>query len=139
MTVERSHHAAGLVSSYGFSRPLRRLLRSYASRIVTVRAAEAAYQDVVVVESLRHGGKVKRASAKRIDAAFEALVDAVVDLQRSRAELFLRAEDEGILLECVGDLDMTFESADRECAGYLAARTFQQVRAEAAGASGRPG
>ena len=53
------------------SRSLRRRLRSHAARVEAVRAAESAYHDALLTESLRHGGKMKRGSAKRVDAASE--------------------------------------------------------------------
>ena len=69
------------------SPPLRRRLRSHAARVEAVRAAESTYHDALLTESLRHGGKMKRGSAKRIDAAFGTLIDAVVALQASQIEV----------------------------------------------------
>ena len=109
------------------SRQLLRLLRSYAVKVEAVQNAESNYHDVVLIESLRHEGKTKRASGKRIDAAFDALVDAVVDLQGAQVAVLSQAEDEGIPMEAVAAFDERFESADREFAGYLAARTYDQV------------
>ncbi len=115
-------------ASLELSRSLARLLRRHAAKVEVLRTTESHYHDVVLIESLRHRGKLKRASEKRIGAAFDALVDAVVDLQSSQVAVLSRAEDEGMPLEAVGAWDETFVSADRECAGYLAARTYDQVR-----------
>ncbi len=115
-------------ASLELSRPLARLLRRYATKVEALRNAESNYHDVMLTESLRHRGQMKRASSKRIDAAFDALVDAVVDLQGGQVEILLLAEGEGMLPETVGALNEAFESANRECAGYLAARTYDQVR-----------
>ncbi|MGD0998472.1 MAG: hypothetical protein ABR941_09185 [Thermoleophilia bacterium] len=109
------------------SRRLSRLLHTHATKVEAVRNAELAYHGVVLTESLRHGGKVRRASSRRITEAFAALTDAVVDLQGSHAAVLSLAEDEGIPSEAVGSLDEGFESANREYAGYLAARTYDQV------------
>ena len=128
MAADGSHSIAVATSSRELSRPLRRLLRRYAARVETVREAESAYHDVVLTESLRHNGKLKRASARRIDDAFGALIDAVVNLQGSRVEVLSSAENEGLPPEALGALDEAFESADREYAGYLSARTYEQVR-----------
>ena len=124
-------HTDGTVGSQGtleLSRSLARLLRRHGARVEALRKAESNYHDVVLIESLRHKGKMKRASEKRIAAAFDGLVDAVVALQGSRVAVVSLAEDEGIPLEAAGACDETFESADRECAGYLAARSYDQVR-----------
>jgi len=129
MAGDGSHSIAVATSSRELSRPLRRLLRRYAARVETVREAESTYHDVVLTESLRHNGKLKRASARRIDDAFGALIDAVVDLQGSRVEVLSSAENEGLPPDALGALDEAFESADREYAGYLSARTYEQVRA----------
>ena len=114
------------------SRALRRLLRTHALRVRAVATAESAYHDVVLTESLRHGGKMKRASSRRVDVAFEALVDAVIDLQTSQAEVLLAACDSGIPAEAIAAGDEAFRSADRTYAGFLAARTYGQVREAAA-------
>jgi hypothetical protein len=75
---------------------------------------------------------MKRGSAKRIDAAFGTLIDAVVALQASQIEVLALTEDEGMPADAAGSLGAAFESADREYAGYLAARTYEQVRSAAA-------
>jgi hypothetical protein len=131
MAVDESHWSAASPSSRGPSRPLRRLLRRYAARTETVREAEAAYHDVVLTESLRHNGKMKRASARRLDDAFGALIDAVVDLQGGQVEVLSLAADEGLPADALGAIDPAFDSADHEYAGYLAARTYEQVRVAA--------
>jgi hypothetical protein len=110
------------------SRPLLRLLRSYTAKVEAVHHAESTYHDVMLTESLRHNGKTKRAFSKRINAAFDALVDAVVDLQGAQVAVLSRAADEGMAPETVCALDETFQSANREYADYLAARTYEQVR-----------
>ena len=132
MSEERSGDGAVSLSRQVSSRPLLRRLRSHAARVEGVRAAESAYHDVMLTESLRHKGKMKRASSKRIDDAFGALIDAVVALQASQIEVLSLAEDEGMAPDAAGALGEAFESADRQYAGYLAARTYEQVREAAA-------
>jgi hypothetical protein len=109
------------------SRRLSRLLHTHAAKVEAVRNAEFAYHGVVLTESLRHEGKVRRASSRRITEVFVALADAVVDLQGSHVAVLSLAEDEGIPPEAAGGLDETFESASREYADYLVARTYDQV------------
>lgn len=110
------------------SRPLVRLLRSYAARVEALRSAESDYHGGVLTESLRHKGKLKRASGRRINAAFSALAEAVVELQASQAAVLALAEDESIPPETVSALNDTFAFANREYADYLAARTYDQVQ-----------
>jgi hypothetical protein len=138
MAADESSRIAVSATSQQLSRPLRRLLRRYAARVETVRDAESTYRDVVLTESLRHNGKMRRASTRRIDAAFGTLVDAVIDLQSSQVEALSSAADEGLPPEAVGALDQAFDSADREYAGYLAARTYEQVRVAATNGPVRP-
>lgn len=111
------------------SRSLARALRHYVGKVDAVRDAESHYRDAVLSESRRNDGKTKGKSRRRIDAAFDALVDAVVELQRGQYEVVVLAESEGLALSSLGALDTAFESADRDYAGYLAARTYGQVRA----------
>ena len=126
MSGDRTVGSVSLASSLELPRPLLRLLRRYATKVGAVRGAESDYRDVVLVESLRHGGKTKRASSKRIDAAFDALVDAIVDLQGARIELLMLAEDEGLSLRAVGALDEVFASAERRYASYLGGADLQR-------------
>jgi len=117
----------GAAASPEPSRPLLRLLRRYATKVEVVRTAELDYRGVVLTESLRHETKLRRASAKRIDAALGTLAEAVVDLQDAQAAVLSLAKVEGLALGAVCALDTTFASANREYAGYLAARTYDQV------------
>jgi len=91
-------------------------------------SAESDYRGVVASESLRLTGKAKGKSKRRLDAAFDALVDAVVELQRSRHEVAVLAEGEGLTLSSLGDVAPACAAAERRYAGYLAARTYSQVR-----------
>lgn len=110
------------------SSALVRELRRHADKVEAVRDAESSYRDAVLAQSLRNAGKTRGASRKRIDAAFDALVDAVVELQASQNEILYLAESEGLAFSSVGALDPAFRSADCHYAGYLAARTYSQVR-----------
>jgi hypothetical protein len=116
------------VATLELSRSLARALRHYSSKVEAMRAAESRYRQVVLTESLRNAGKASGKSRRRVDAAFDALVDAVVELQRGQHEVVVLAEDEGLTPSSLGALDPACEAADRECAGYLAARTYGQVR-----------
>ena len=128
MTLAPSDHDVGPIGPPELSRPVRRLMRRYAARLEAVGKAESGYRDTVLLESLRHGGTMKRSSYKRVEASFEALVDAVIDLQTTRAEVVSLAAREGLSPEAVGSLDRTLGLADGEYAGYLSARTYDQVR-----------
>ncbi len=103
--VDDQTNSSANSASLELSRSLARLLRRHAAKVEALRNAESSYHDVVLVESLRHKGKMKRASEKRIGAAFDALVDAVVDLQGGQVAVLSRAEDEGVPLEAVGAWD----------------------------------
>ena len=138
MIEDRPDPSVRFTGSRELPRPLLRRLRRYATKIDAVRQAESDYHDVTLTESLRHGGMMKRASTKRVGAAFDRLVDAVIDMQGGQVEVLLLAEDEDISPEAIGVLDDEFASAERQCAGYLAARTYDQVR-EAATRGGLPG
>jgi hypothetical protein len=115
---------AGERSTPDLARPLRRALRRHAIRVEALRQAESDYRDVSLVEALRQ----KRGSGKRVSSALDALVDAVVDLQGAQVDVLAIAADRDTLLDLAGTLGKAFLSADREHAGYLAARTYDQVR-----------
>lgn len=119
------------MATFELSRSLARALRRYAGKVEAVREAESNYQDALS-ESRRKAGKAKGKARRRIDAAFDALVDAVVELQRGQYEVVVLAEGEGLAPSSLGALDTAFGSADRDYAGYLAARTYGQVRAAVA-------
>lgn len=112
----------------GHSRALACALRRYTGAAEAMRLAEADYRHVVASESPSTPGKAKGKSRKRIDEAFDALVDAVVELQRSRHNVTVIAEGEGLTLASLGAAAPACEAAEREYAGYLAARTYSQVR-----------
>jgi len=111
---------------------LRRLLRRYARRVARIEPAESAYYSVELAESLRHGGEMKRSSLKRIEVAFMALVDAVIDLRTAQARILLLADAEGLTSAALGVADEVYSAADSDYAGYLVACTFDQVRETAA-------
>lgn len=126
MTEDQTDARVGSLGSPEPSRALLRLLRTFVTRVEAVRKAELDYHGAVLTESLR--SKSKRASGRRVNEAFGCLAEAVVDLQGSQLAVLALAENEGIPAEGVSALDETFESAGREYAGYLAARTYDQVR-----------
>lgn len=124
------------------ARPQRRALRRYLARVEALRQAESDYRDVTLLEELRRERTSKPGSGKRVSAALDALVDAVVDLQSAHLDVLALAADEDALLDDGGTLAEALRAAHREYAGYLTARTFDEVReaarpntAHAAGAS----
>ncbi len=127
MAEDEEDRGAGSADSPRASRPLLRLLRRHAARIEAVHDAELDYHGVILTQLLRHKGKAKRASDKRMNEAFGKLTEAVVELQASQAAVLSLAAADGMTPETVCALDATFESATREYAGYLAARTYDQV------------
>ena len=64
--VDDQTNSSANSASLELSRSLARLLRRHAAKVEALRNAESSYHDVVLVESLRHKGKMKRASEKRI-------------------------------------------------------------------------
>jgi hypothetical protein len=121
-------------SAPDLARPLRRALRRYAIKVEALRQAESDYRDVSLTESLRQ----KRGSGKRVSAALDALVDAVVDLQGAHLDVLGLAVDQDSFLDAAGALAEVFLSAGRDHSGYLAARTYDQVREAARPSTARP-
>jgi len=116
------------VATLELSRSLVRALGHYSGKVEAMAAAESDYRHVVAGKSLRNAGRARGKSEKRVEAVFDALVDAVVELQRGQHEVVALAECEGVTLSSLSALDPAYEAADREYAGYLAARTYGQVR-----------
>jgi len=106
-----------------FGRPLRCALRRFAMSAEALRQAESDYRDVVVTEARRQ----KRGSSKRVSAALDALVDAVVDLQGAHLDVLAMAADRDTFLDAAGALGEAFPLFEHDHAGYLAARTYDQV------------
>ena len=116
--------------SAGVPEPSRRLLRLpriHATRVAVVQDAEFDYHGAVLIGTLREDGNGQQASSRRIEKAFGALTKAVATLQSSQVAVRSRAETERISLEAVCAIDRAFEFALREYAGYLAARSHDQV------------
>ena len=139
MVADRTDGSAGPAGPPEPSRRLARLLRGFAAKVDAVRTAEFNYHGVMLTESLRQTSRAGRASDRRIDEAFGALTETVVDLQDCQAAVLSLAEVEGISAEAVCALDETFGTATRQYAGYLAAHTFDQVQELAEKAPRFPG
>jgi len=139
MVADRTDGSAGPAGPPEPSRRLARLLRGFAAKVEAVRTAEFNYHGVMLTESLRQTSRAGRASDRRIDEAFAALTETVVDLQDCQAAVLSLAEVEGISAEAVCALDETFGTATRQYAGYLAAHTFDQVQELAEKAPRFPG
>jgi hypothetical protein len=105
-------------------RPLRRALRHYAAKVEALRQAESDYHDVTLTEAFRQ----KRGSCKRVSAALDALVDAVVDLQGAHLDVLGLAADADTFPDTAGVLGEALRSAGRDHAAYLEARNYDQVR-----------
>jgi hypothetical protein len=109
-------------------RLLRRALRRYLAKVEALRRAESDYGDVVLIERLRREHSAKPGSGKRVSAALDALVDAVVDLQGAHLDALALAADEDSMVAGAGTLGEALLTAQRHCVGYLEARTYDQVR-----------
>jgi hypothetical protein len=118
----------GSPTSRGPSRHLLLLLRRHAARAEQVQTAESRYRSVRRTASSPATRRGRRAADDEVSEAFDALADAVVELQDSQLAVEVLAMEEGLSLEAVCALDEGFARASREHAGYLAARTYVQVR-----------
>jgi hypothetical protein len=120
-------------------RPSSRLLDDYLARAEAVVAAESRYRAIALIESEPHPGHPKdkaparRAAAKTLNAAFDALAEAAAELKASRAALLAQAESDGLAGASLLTADAAFVAAEGRIAGYVAARTYDQLR-EVAGA-----
>jgi hypothetical protein len=115
-------------TSRGPSQQLVLLLRRHAAGVAKVRTAESRYRCVMRTASAPATRRARRAADDGVNEAFDALADAVVDLQGSHLAVEALAGEEGLSLEALRTLDGRFALAGREYAGYLAARTYEQVR-----------
>jgi hypothetical protein len=142
MFADRTDEHAALAGAGRPSAALRRLLSTYGTVVERVRAAESRYRGVVPGGSQSQiggragiaGSGAKRASAKTVNIAFDALAEAVVELKGHRAALLAQAESDGITLEGLCALDEGFAAAEHRFAGYLTARNYDRLRAAADGA-----
>ncbi len=131
MADDRPHGGAGAADRPGPSRPLLDRLDGHAVTVDRVRAAESRYLEAAAGSSLRRNARAKRAHETEIAKAMERLAEAVVDLQESHVTIQSLADHEGISAAALRELDESFDATHREYAGYLVARTYQQVRAAA--------
>ena len=117
--------------------PLIRLrLGAYAVTVERVRVAEAHYLEMAAGSS-RRDAKARRGHDAAIAQALDRLAEAVVDLQETHTSVRELADDARIPGATLAELDESFEATRREYAGYLAARTYQQVRVAADDRAGR--
>ena len=106
-------------------------LRRHVALLQALRDAERDYHVVTRTETPVAGGRTGRASQRRIDEALERLADCVVALQdvmadhQPSAEPLRSGEQEAPVMPAALWL------AGQKYAGYLAARTYDEVRAEA--------
>ena len=126
MVDDPTERDAGPATSRGPSHQLLLLLRVHAAKAAKVRTAESRYQSVGRPAPAKRGAR--RAAEDEVSEAFGALTDAVVDLQGSQLAVEALAKKEGLSLEAVRALNEGFALVSREYAGYLAARTYEQVR-----------
>ena len=107
---------------------LRRLLLGYAATADRVRAAEVAYHDGTASVAASLKGGPRRGAQIAMAEAFERLADAVVELQEGRAAVRSQSEAENLSPGALLTLDDALAIAGGDCDGYLAARTYEQVR-----------
>jgi len=119
---------AGPATAHAPSQRLLRLLRRHAAKAAHVRTAESRYRSARQTAFAPATRRARRAADDVVSEAFGALADAVVDLQDSQLAVEVLAKEEGLSLEAVRALDEGFALASRELVGYLAARTYEQVR-----------
>ena len=128
MVDDPTERDAGPATSRGPSHQLLLLLRVHAAKAAKVRTAESHYQSVGRPAPAPAKRGARRAAEDEVSEAFGALTDAVVDLQGSQLAVEALAKKEGLSLEAVRELNEGFALVSREYAGYLAARTYEQVR-----------
>jgi hypothetical protein len=109
------------------SQELLEVLRIFEQIALAVGAYDVIYRGTVRIEFVRHGGKVKRRSIRKIEKPFEILCDSVVAFQTSYRAVCNLAAVEGIPLSSVRDLSEVFEHFTREYADYLAAESDDAV------------
>jgi hypothetical protein len=131
MADDRPHGGAGEMDPPDPTRSLLVRLDGYSVIVERIRAAESHYLEVVAGSPSRRDTKAKRAHETEIAMALDRLAEAVVDLQEGRQAVRSLARDEGISEAVLRGLAASFDATHREYAGYLAARTYQQVRAAA--------
>jgi len=131
MADDRPRGGAGETGPPDPSRRLLRCLDAYAATVERVRAAESHYLQLTAGPPPRRNAKAKRAHETEIAKAVDLLAETVVDLQEGQVTVLSLADDEGISAAALRELDEPFGAVHREFAGYLAARTYQQVRAAA--------
>ncbi|MGO8994421.1 MAG: hypothetical protein ACLQVI_13970 [Polyangiaceae bacterium] len=131
MGDDRQHDGAGETDRPDPSETLLDRLDGHAVTVERVRAAESHYLEMTAGSSSRGNSRARRAYETEIAKAMDRLAEAVVDLQESHVTIQSLADDEGISAAALRELDESFAAAHREYAGYLGARTYQQVRAAA--------
>jgi len=131
MVDGRHHGDAGSKDRPDPTRSLLIRLDGYTVMVERIRAAESHYLEVVTGSPSRRGGKAQRGHDAEIAKALDRLAEAVIDLQEGHWAVRMLADDEGISEATLRELDGPFDAAHREYAGYLAARTYQQVRVAA--------
>jgi hypothetical protein len=139
MVADRTDEHAAVAGGRRLSPALLGLLSAYGAAVERVRAAESRYRGVVATGSQPQAGATsasgaKRGSAKKVNDAFDALAEAVVEIKSRRAALLVQAEADGVTAEELRDLDEGFDAAERRFAGYLTARNYSRLRAAADGA-----
>jgi hypothetical protein len=97
-------------------------VRRYAASVEALRRAERHYGDVTSAHATRWIDRTGQAAPRRVDKALERLADAAFALQRAATDPDLAAAP-----ELLNDL----QTASRHYAGYMNARSFAEVRAEA--------
>jgi hypothetical protein len=125
---ELTDRGVGPPTSRGPSQHFLLLLRRHAAKAEQVQTAESRYRSVKRTASSPATRRGRRAADDGVSEAFGALTDAVVDLQGSQLAIEVLAKEEGLSLEAVCASNESFAIASREYAGYLAARTYEQVR-----------
>jgi len=105
-------------------------LRRHTARLQALRAAERDYHDALRAAPSATGRRAERASQRGIDAALERLVDAVVAFQEVESELHPAAGPPRAGADAQA-AHGALQGADPGYDGYLAARTYDQVRSEA--------
>jgi hypothetical protein len=134
MVADQTDDPAVFASGRRPSRALVRLLSNYGGKVARVRAAEAHYHTVMNVESRPAAASpgtssAKRASARKVNDAFDALAEAVVELKGGRMAVLAQADADGVSLEELCVADERFGFAESRFSAYLAARNYDHLRA----------
>ena len=103
------------------------IVRGFAESVSAVQAAEFEFHRATMEEFLRHKGKLRRRSRRRIDGAFAMLAEEVIGMQVRWTQVVEGCHEESVLLDSLEGIDESFDFARSEYGGYLTAQSDEDV------------